>query len=288
VVAVSRDTGATWSAFTVDGTKALTAISCSAETVCVVAGKTGGAFAMVTTRDGGSTWSGAQSPQDAAISAIRCPDADDCLAVGEQVTPLKAHALASSDSGRTWTALTVPSSAGFEGYLAGARCLDATHCWVVGSGIWFTGDLGRSWQDLTPKEPPCEESICGPALHTLTDVVFTSRTDGWVVGGVVGGGQGVTQNPSYLGHTSNAGETFTHASDQVQDTYPYATAIDCQGSTCLVVGRTYTDSLLTMTTDSGRTWQLIQKLHGLANGFACAPGFSLCVVATDDAVLATH
>ena len=282
VVTVSRDAGASWSGSSVDGTDALTAISCSAETVCVAAGRSGGVLAMLTTSDGGATWSAAQSSPDGAVSVIRCPDADSCLAIGEQDTPRAAHVLASSDGGHTWTARNAPASDGFEGYLAGARCLDRTHCWVVGSGIWFTADLGRTWQDLTPQAPPCDQTICGPPLHTLTDVVFTSPSDGWVVGYVLGGGQGVTQERAYLGHTSDGGASFTAASDQVQDTYPHPTQIECQAETCLVAGRTYTTGLLSVTTDDGSTWRLVQNLEAPVNALACVPDFSLCALATGE------
>jgi hypothetical protein len=280
VVSVSRDAGATWSGSMVEGADALTAISCSTEKVCVTAGRTGSALAMLLTSDGGATWTAAQAPADGAVSVIRCPDADDCLAVGEQATPRQAHALASSDGGHTWTARKIPAAPGFETYFSGARCLDLTHCWVVGSGIWFTGDLGRSWQDLTPKPPPCQQGICGPPLHTLTDVVFTSPSNGWVVGYVLGGGYGSTQEEAYLGHTSDGAATFAGASDEVQNTYPHPTQIECQGRTCLVAGRTYTTGLVSVTADGGGTWGLVQNLATPVTALACAPDFSLCALTT--------
>jgi hypothetical protein len=283
VVAVSRDGGATWGGSPVDGVDALTAIACSADTTCVAAGTSGGALTMLTTSDGGASWSTAQSPGDAAVSVIRCPAAQDCLAVGQQDTPRQAHVLASSDGGRTWGARAVPSP---DAYLAGARCLDLAHCWVVGSGIWFTGDLGGTWRDLTPQPKPCGQTICGPPLHTLTDVVFTSPSDGWVVGYVLGGGYGATQEDAYLGHTSDGAATFTDSTEEVNKTYPHPTRIECQGTTaCLVGGRTYTTGLLSVTTDDGATWQLVQDLATPVSALACAPDFSVCVLAAGGTVM---
>jgi photosystem II stability/assembly factor-like uncharacterized protein len=279
VVAVSRDEGQTWSAQSLAAADGLTAIACTSDTACVAGGYRGARSALFTTQDGGREWVASQAPGSATVSVVRCPDQSDCLAIGERPSPRAASVLSSTDGGRTWSRRPAPQSAYGEGYLAGERCLDAQHCWVVGDDIWFTGDLGRTWHSLVAPPGECQDTICGEALHTLTDVFFTTAHDGWVVGGVPGGGYGVTQQPSYLAHTRDGGRTWQEEPDKVQAEVPYAVQVACGASACLVAGITTSDSVVSLTTGHGRSWRPLAHLGGFVRSLACAPDESMCVLA---------
>jgi photosystem II stability/assembly factor-like uncharacterized protein len=164
--------------------------------------------------------------------------------------------------------------------VAAAQCLDVAHCWVVGDDIWFTSDLGADWRDIAPKRPDCKEAICGGPSHTLTDVEFTSPTDGWVVGGIPCGGYGATQCASYLAHTTDGGSTWLEAPPAVSQRYPFASDIACAGSHCVVAGSTFADSVLTVTEDGGGSWRQSQQVAGIVNALACSPDDGVCILAT--------
>ncbi|MEP7055749.1 MAG: sigma-70 family RNA polymerase sigma factor [Actinomycetota bacterium] len=281
VVTITTDSGRSWTGSTVPESANLRAIACTTETACVVGGTAalGQTAVMLSTSDGGASWKSASVPADAIIGTIRCPDQTHCLAVGEDQRKRVPSVLSSTDGGRTWLRRAAPSTSGYAGYLGGARCLDAAHCWVVGSGIWFTADLGQSFRDLTPSTPACKQQICGGPSHTLTDVEFMTPTDGWIIGGVPCGGYGVTQCPSYLAHTSDAGKSWRPASDADANRYPFAMQIQCAASTCLVVGQTLAESVVTLTTNAGSDWRATQQVASFVNALACSPDRSLCVLA---------
>ena len=279
VVTASVDGGHAWTATTVAGATALEAIDCTTERSCVIAGYAGANESSVifVTEDGGTTWTAANAPPDAVVTVVRCSDAEHCIAVGERQRPRAASVLASTDGGHTWQARTPPSTAEGQGYVAGARCLDSSHCWVVGDGIWFTADLGTTWADIAPQTPTCTVGICGGPLHTLVDVDFTSPTEGWVVGGVPCGGFGVTECPSYIAHTTDAGGSWTEVDSH--DTIPFAQQIRCAGAACLVAARTFTDSALNLSTNGGHSWRETQRLATVVNALDCSPDDRLCVIA---------
>ncbi len=279
VVAVSTDGGVTWHADLVDGADGLTAVACTSDVRCVVGGFRGSNAVFFTTEDGGRDWVASTTPGSAVVTTVRCPDDHDCLAIGELPSTRTASVLASTDGGRSWSRRGVPRSTYGQGYLAGERCLDAQHCWVVGDDIWFTADLGRTWRSMIAPAPTCHDTICGEALHTLTDVFFTSPRDGWVVGGVPGGGYGVTQQPSYLAHTTDGGGSWREEPDKVQAEVPYAVQIACGDSACLMAGITTTDSVISVKTGDGSSWHPVARVAGFVNALACSPDESACVLA---------
>lgn len=282
VLAATTDGARTWSGPTLPGAGLLTAIACPGETTCVAGGQSPDAAAAVVFRTGdGEHWSAVPVPSSGPIDVIRCPDATHCLAVGMDKRTRVPSVLASTDGGATWSTATVPPSQPDPAYLAGARCLDAAHCWAVGSGIWFTPDLGGTWRDLTPSAPPCTSGICG-IVHTLTDVEFTSQTDGWVVGYIPGGGYGQTRNDSYVARTTDGGATFTELPAATIQPMPKALQIQCSGATCLVVGQTFTRSDLVRSTDGGASWHAEQGVASFLRALACSPDLRLCVVAGGD------
>jgi photosystem II stability/assembly factor-like uncharacterized protein len=281
-VATTTDGGSTWTGTTVAGAGSLAAVDCTSDTSCVVGGLAApGRAALFSTTDAGGHWTAAGAPPGAIVTVIRCPDRQRCLAIGEDPVNLVPSVIGSTNGGRTWTAQAIPS--GHDSYLAGARCLDTAHCWVVGSGIWFTDDLGATWQDETPPAPTCAPgTICGPPLHTLTDVVFTSPSAGLVVGYIPGGGYGQTENASYVGSTSDGGATWTDEPESVTKVLPKAVRIVCSGSSCLTLAQTFTLSELVRSDDGGASWQREQRVKSLLGALSCSPDLRLCVIAGGD------
>jgi photosystem II stability/assembly factor-like uncharacterized protein len=118
----------------------------------------------------------------------------------------------------------------------------------------------------------------GEAGHTLTDVRFTSDGDGWVVGGIVGGGYGVTQLPAWLAHTIDGGATWQEVPDT---TYrePWIAGVVCEGATCVTVSQTFTQSSLVLTTDGGQSWTAVDRFDRQVFALACSPDFRTCLAA---------
>jgi RNA polymerase sigma factor (sigma-70 family) len=282
VLASTSDGARTWVGTTLPGAGLLTAIACADETTCVAGGQSPDQVAAIMFRTvDGEHWSAVPTPSVAPVDVIRCPDTTHCLAIGANPQTHDASVLASRDAGATWAAGALPPAAQGPAYLAGARCLGSEHCWVVGSGIWFTSDLGSTWRDLTPKAPACTSGLCG-LVHTLTDVDFTSADDGVVVGYIPGGGYGATQNNSYVARTSDGGTTFTELSVAAVQPMPKAVQILCGDGTCLVVGQTYTLSELVRSADGGASWRAEQRVASFLRALACSPDRRLCVVVGGD------
>jgi RNA polymerase sigma factor (sigma-70 family) len=285
VVARTIDGGATWTTSVLASISGLDAIACPSPQACVAAGRTGsdGHAAFFSTADAGATWQPASAPADASASVIRCPDAQHCLAVGERVSTGAAtpSVLQSTDGGRTWKAGAIPVDRGAIGFLGGLKCTDAAHCWVVGSGIWFTDDLGLSWQDRTPVAAPCPpgQIICGEAGHFLTDVWFSSAGEGWVVGGISGGGYGVTELPAWLAHTTDGGATWHEVPWATYGKQPWIASITCAGSACVTVSQTFTRSSLDLSSDDGASWTVAQAFDRQVFALACSPDLAVCLAA---------
>ena len=279
LIATSKDSGTTWTNAPVSGATGLVAIACTTETACVAGGYSGNDPIILRTSDGGASWTPATVPNDAVVGAMACPDTTDCLAVGERQTPQTPSVLASSDGGATWETRDPPSDRGYPGYLAAVDCTDATHCWVVGSGIWLTADLGASWQDRSEPVETCApgQTICGGPTHTFTAVDFTSATDGWAVGGVPCGGYGVTQCEWYATETSDGGRTWHALPDAALRSFPFGWGIACRESACVAIDDTFSGGQVALSTDAGRDWKLVQRVGAALNALACSPDGRTCV-----------
>jgi RNA polymerase sigma factor (sigma-70 family) len=282
VISISTDAGRTWQSTTVAGADTADSIACPTADACIFVGHAGSDRHAVffTSRDGGANWlASARVPKGVTVDLVRCPDADDCLAVGFgwQKDP---SVLRSTDGGETWSAGAAPKDAYGPGYLGGARCPDATQCWAVGSGIWFSSDLGATWKSLSPAPPTCEpgDTICGGPLHTLTDIGFMSANEILVVGGVPGGGYGMTERASYVGATTGGGATWQDV-PRHQYPFPWVAQIGCSGSSCLAVSETLSSSEVAVSTDGARTWRQVQQAPTFLNALACSPDGRLCVLA---------
>lgn len=279
LIATTNDSGTTWTAAPVRGATGLVAVACSAENACVAGGYSGHDPVILRTGDGGTSWTPAAVPHDAVVGAIACADASACLAVGERQAPQTPYVLASTDGGATWQARDPPSDRGYPGYLAAADCTDATHCWVVGSGIWLTTDLGTSWEDRSEPVTTCApgQTICGGPTHTFTAVEFTSATEGWAVGGVPCGGYGITQCEWYATRTSDGGRTWHALPDGVLRAFPFGWGIACRGGACAAVDDTFSGGQVALSTDAGLDWAPVQHVNAALNALACSPDGRTCV-----------
>ena len=95
LLAVSSDSGASWSATQPVTSANLDGTSCPSALVCVAVGTAG---TVVRTIDGGLSWTVETSPTGQTLLGVDCPNTDDCVAVGSGGT-----VLTSSDGGVLWS-----------------------------------------------------------------------------------------------------------------------------------------------------------------------------------------
>lgn len=279
VVTLTYDGGATWRSVVVPGSGGLDAIACPTATVCYAGGASGSGSSsrpeIFVSHDSGSSWTEQSVPSTALIGSIACPTAESCLAVGYQSAPFRAAVISTRDGGSSWTELRPPASV-----LTTIRCVDISHCWVAGVGVYFTSDLGKSWRSEAPPQPGSggPQGGIGPAAYSETiDVEFQNRSDGWVVGGDQCGGLGVTECPGVAYHTTDGGHSWilSVASQQL----PFGWQINCVGPACLMVTQGFSFSRIVATSDDGATWNTNQVVPGAINALACTPDRGFCLLA---------
>jgi photosystem II stability/assembly factor-like uncharacterized protein len=208
---------------------------------------------------------------------VTCPTAHICLAFVDAAASQMLWA--TTDGGGSWTSRSTPTSAPAriaQTFFNNAYCLDAAHCWLVGSDTWFSADLGATWRVVSPPRA-CGSLVsgCPNSWASLNLVDFTSPTEGWVVGGR---GCGVCQ--PYVAHTADGGATWSEADTRIlQD----AVGIACIARTCILAGETASggDSLVVSLTNGTQVREL-QHVPGRMVTVACDPTGATCVVAGSD------
>ncbi|MGH7706011.1 MAG: putative Ig domain-containing protein, partial [Candidatus Dormibacteria bacterium] len=275
VVTLTSDGGHKWSTQRVSGSGGLTSISCSSASDCHVGGSGKGGAQIFASTNSGRSWSKESPPPGASqVGSVACPSAEVCLAVA-----MLPHAIgfgvvfATTDSGSKWKRVAAPGEV-----LTSVRCLDPAHCWVAGPGVYFTSNLGHSWQREAPPQPPQPAYGIGNVYYSsLIDVEFQSERDGWAVGGDQCGGEGVTQCPGAAFHTTNGGASWTVSPPSLELSFGWQ--VTCQGASCLMVTQAFQASQLYTTSDSGSHWSELFEHQGPINALACTPAHSLCVLA---------
>jgi photosystem II stability/assembly factor-like uncharacterized protein len=288
VLTRSTTSGVSWSTTQVGDASALNAVACPSLNVCFVGGTAGADNhpAVFVTHDSGATWSEQVVPPSVYVDSIACHSGTvtSCIAVGTSSTNKLTSGVAVStvmsttDAGATWTAETPPASG-----LTTIRCFDGTHCWAAGPGAWFTIDLGRTWQNLSPPDPNtgCPTTtgfgVCdGPVWNETIDIEFQTATNGWMVGGQQCAGKDATGCPGAVFHTTDGGTTWTLWPGSTK--YPLAWQVACRGASCLYVADTFTNAEVLGTTD-GTTWSVLKTIPTVISSLACPPAGSFCVLA---------
>ncbi len=145
--------GSTWSAPTdIDGTNALTSVSCPTTTSCVAVDDQGGALTS-----NASTWSVPTSVDPGhSLSSVSCPSTTSCVAVD-------GSGYALSYNGSTWSA---PTDIDGANALTSVSCPSASSCVAVddqGNALTYNG---TTWSTATSVDPG----------HSLSSVSCASTT----------------------------------------------------------------------------------------------------------------
>ncbi len=285
IVTSTADAGADWTTATIPDSGQLDAISCPTAERCYLGGSLSASGAsdpqIFQTTDSGGSWTQDSVPAGATIGSIGCGSPSSCIAVGNAGgTTLKSSVLTTDNGGTAWVSETPPSA-----NLTTVRCVDDTHCWAAGPGVWFTSDLGATWQDQSPPQPgpsPTPQpgggfGIGNVGYSELIDVEFTSKSDGWVVGGDQCGGEGATECAGIEYATTDGGATWVPSASSQE--LPFGWQIACQGRVCLMVDQRFASTEIVDTVNAGDSWTELENLPTLINALACTPSRSLCVAA---------
>lgn len=152
---------------------------------------------------------------------------DTVVAVGD-----RGHVLRSTDEGRTWTQVGVPTRA----MLTAVSFADPMHGWAVGHDgvILATADGGKSWHRQDP----------GTDLETVwLDVLFLDARHGFVVGAY---GRALV--------TTDGGKSWKPFRP-VEDELHYNRLVATPGGRLYLAGEA---GLLVTSTDQGATWQRLE------------------------------
>ncbi|MGC1183649.1 MAG: putative Ig domain-containing protein [Candidatus Dormiibacterota bacterium] len=280
VVTASTNGGRTWSTHDVPGSGGLDAIGCASAQDCVVGGsapKGASGGEIFATDDGARSWKADSAPPVSAVTSIACPSTADCLAVAIPMgSTMASTVLATTDAGSTWSPETSPGND-----LSAVRCVATADCWLAGPGVFFSSDLGQSWQAEPPPQPPLPTTpgfgIGNLYYSFLTDVEFQSASDGWTVGGDQCGGQGATTCSGVAFHTVDGGATWTISMASLHLDFGWQVA--CQAASCLLVTQAFHSSQLYSSTDNGAHWTKLFEHSGAINALACSPDRTVCILA---------
>ncbi|MGH7642016.1 MAG: putative Ig domain-containing protein [Candidatus Dormibacteria bacterium] len=276
VVTTTDDSGHHWSTKTISGSGGLSGISCPTSSDCYMGGSkpaNAGAQILATT-NGGQSWTAQSLPADSSVGTLACPTKSDCVALANPVgATTDSLVIATTDGGAKWTAVASPGVG-----LTTIRCVDSTHCWVAGPGVYFSSNLGQSWQYEAPPQPPEPSYGIGSVYYSqIIDVEFQSDSDGWAVGGDQCGGQGATYCAGAAFYTTNGGASWTVSEPSLELSFGWQIA--CQGASCLLVTQAFHYSQLFSSSTEGSQWSELLRHSGQINALACTPSRSFCVLA---------
>jgi photosystem II stability/assembly factor-like uncharacterized protein len=201
---------------------------------------------VVRTTDGGRTWALMPPlPRDiVGMTDISCPTRSYCLAVGSTPDDSASDALVTTNLGRSWRRLDIPS----DERLASVACTSRSACIAAGNldnsplSVIYTSDGGTTWmQSALP--------IDG-YLHYPAGLTCLGRTRCFMVGKTVHPESGF--EPGYIIESTDGGRTWTD--DVLPPGAPSLSELSCaSATTCVVTGGPEGTPLLT-TENSGTTW----------------------------------
>jgi photosystem II stability/assembly factor-like uncharacterized protein len=154
-IVVSSDGGSTWSSVSVPDLGAVGAVACPSTTLCVAVG----AQILVST-DLGLTWTAKfVSGGTGVLRSVACASSSTCIALGANPVGLtqsdaSAFAIESTDSGSSWSSLSLPAGSS---QLFSISCVNGSTCVVSGPSLtsgrapeWSTSNAGVSWSAQSP------------------------------------------------------------------------------------------------------------------------------------------
>ncbi len=280
-VVLSSTNGSDWVSLSIPAATGLLWVSCLSARRCVAVGSGSNNQGVVVATTNGSTWAPVAVPAGTvSLNSISC-SANTCVAVGSVLVQdaYETSVIGTSDGGTSWSNRPLPQARS-EAYAV--DCIDATHCWVAGSGAYVTHDGGSTWQTRDPSNG-CETggTLCAPTYSVLDAVTFVSPLDGWTAGGDQCGGEHVTQCSGVIFHTTDGGATWTQWDSYALAHYPFVDDIACTTDvSCTAVAQTFHDTDI-LTTSDGTGWQDAQALGVTLNAVACLSP-SRCVVVGSD------
>lgn len=160
ILAVTRDSGATWQVLHAPSNKELIHVDVVDDHRAWIVGAGG---AILHTEDEGETWTRQNSGTTDTLFHIDFRNAKDGWAVGERGTILET-----ADGGNTWTKVQSPARS----TLLSVQFVNENEGWIVGRGgvILRSGDRGRTWVE--------QESGTKQNLYAL----YIDKKNGWAVG----------------------------------------------------------------------------------------------------------
>jgi hypothetical protein len=147
-VEVTRDGGKTWQPAPTKGEAPLSNVACSNTGECAfLAAPLSGKPVFVETADAGKTWVSRPGPSGLSGGsigsiALSCPSASSCTAVASSFQQTgTSGAFVTEDSGRTWSASPMPTSA----WPSQVQCFPNARCISTGAGPYPGGPLSASY-----------------------------------------------------------------------------------------------------------------------------------------------
>ncbi len=255
------------------GVEDLQGVACPDTTDCYAVGSgpdASGPGWVVARTDGGRQWQLLDTVHGIGLTTIACPTSQSCIAGGGSLagSGLVAEALVTSDGGRSWTTVPMPTQVGEPIDIA---CASALRCIGVGGGsaMALTADGGGTW---------AAESL--PSGLRSADSVTCPTATSCIVGDA---GPGPGSSAPSMGALSHDGGTTWSAAAVVGGSSALGD-VSCGGTTHCVglIASDATDSAGTgtpiVTTDGATSWQHVATTVG--GSVSCLPGVCVSVGAS--------
>lgn len=295
-VVVTDDGGAHWRGFaSLNSGPDVTAVSCPSRSVCWVAGVNTSTDApeIAESTDSGKTWSdktpASISSPDQQLNAVDCVSDSVCWVVGDDqangVAPLAAE---TTDGGTTWkTFANLPTFTPYDPngtyQLNAISCISALDC-IAGGGLNFadglaqvvsTTDGGQTWNLSTD-----------PTLSSLQEVFSLSCLPAGGQATCMAAADNLSAGGPVVTSSTDGGATWSGLSSF--DTTGWMNSVSCPDAEhCWAAGAGTTVGLAG-TSDSGRSWSVLDADTSNIDGLVSCASLTLCVATTDNALWVTR
>ena len=246
------------------------------------------AFTLEGTSSGWTVVSAAASSTDTALSGVTCVSSTDCWAVGSYAdwdntngTYYGYATLIEQWTGSAWVIVTSPDP-GILATLSGVACVDADHCWAVGTYNTGSGYAtlieqwnGSTWTEATSPSPSNDDGLSG--------VSCPGAGDCWAVGQYV-----ATAGEETLAEQLSDGAWTVVASPNPSTVATLSSVTCVSSSSCWAVGYQYDggDQLTLAEQYAAGVWSIIATVNPNAAedilfGVACVSADSCWAVGAD-------